>query len=119
MRTGLIVDDDALYLRVLRRSLEARGLTIRTCADIAGALACARASTFDFALVDLRLNGESGFDLIERLRALDVIARIVLVTGSADAAAEREARRRGADACLLKPVAADAIIAMLRLGAPA
>lgn len=115
---GLLIDDDDVYSRVLHRSLERRGIDLRIAHDAEAALALARVDPPDFALVDLKLGGESGLNLIAPLRALRADMRIVLVTGYASVATAVEAIKRGADNYLPKPVTAAALLRALRDEAP-
>ncbi|HEU4484451.1 MAG TPA: response regulator transcription factor [Povalibacter sp.] len=112
-RLGLLVDDDGLYLRTLQRSLQKRGFATVTAQSHAEALAVARAQVPDFALIDLRLGGDSGLALIGPLRSLREDMRILLVTGYASIATAVEAIKRGADNYLMKPVTAEAIVRAL------
>ncbi len=112
-RLGLLVDDDALYLRTLCRSLSKRGFSIVTAQDTQTAIDLAREHRPDFALVDLRLGDESGLELIAPLRAVRDDMTLLLVTGYASVATAVEAIKRGADNYLLKPVTADAIVRAL------
>lgn len=115
---GLLVDDDALYLRTLQRSLARRGIVADTALDIESALGLARAAPPDFAVLDLKLAHESGMALIEPLRALHPGMRILLLTGYASVATAVEAIKRGADDYLPKPATLEAILRALEL-APA
>jgi len=110
---GLLVDDDALYLRTLQRSLQRRGVVTCTAQTAAEALAAARSQRPGFALVDLRLGGESGLTLIGPLREIRADMRILLVTGYASIATAVEAIKRSADNYLAKPVTAEAILRAL------
>ena len=113
MKNGLVVDDDALYLQTLQRSLQKRGLAVAIAADVAEALKIANTQPLDFALLDLRLSTESGLALIEPLRRIHPSLRIVLMTGYASVATAVEAIKRGADNYLLKPTTADTILRTL------
>jgi len=110
--TGLLIDDDPLYLATLQRSLSRHHYDSRTASDFEAALALARqpGNHFDFALIDLKLGNRSGLDLIGPLRQLLPAARLVLITGYASVATAVEAIKRGADNYLLKPVTAAMII---------
>lgn len=118
MNNGLLIDDDEVYARVLQRSLERRGLSLRVAHNAYDALELAHASPPDFALVDLKLGGESGLNLIAPLRALRADMRIILVTGYASVATAVEAIKRGADNYLPKPVTAAALLRALQDEAP-
>jgi len=110
---GLLVDDDAVYSSVLQRSLQRRGIALRLAATGSAALDCARAEPPDFVLLDLRLQNESGLNLIAPLRALRADMQIILVTGYASVATAVEAIKRGADNYLAKPVTAEALLRAL------
>jgi two-component system response regulator RegA len=111
---GLLVDDDALYLQTLQRSLKKRGIESFTATNALDALRLASAAALDFALIDLRLGGtESGLTLIEPLRHSQPRMRIVLMTGYASVATAVEAIKRGADNYLLKPTTIDTILRTL------
>ncbi len=101
--TGLLVDDDILYLRTLQRSLARRGVEAVTASDAASAIATARQAQPDFALIDLKLGNDSGLSLIQPLRAIRADMRILLVTGYASIATAVEAIKLGADDYLPKP----------------
>jgi two-component system, response regulator RegA len=112
--TGLLVDDDALYLQTLQRSLQKRGLATSTATSVAEALRIAESQPLDFALIDLRLGGtESGLELIAPLRRARPQIRIVLMTGYASVATAVEAIKRGADNYLLKPTTVDMVLRTL------
>lgn len=110
---GLLVDDDALYLRTLQRSFARRGIETDTATDIAATLAIAEARPPDFAVLDLKLGQESGMALIAPLRALRADMRILLVTGYASVATAVEAIKRGADDYLPKPATMTSILRAL------
>jgi len=113
LTSGLLVDDDALYLQTLQRSLQKRGLTTSIATNVAEALAIANTQPLDFALLDLRLSTESGLALIEPLRKGHPQIRIVLMTGYASVATAVEAIKRGADNYLLKPTTVETILRTL------
>lgn len=110
---GLLVDDDATFLRALQRALEKRGVTAQCAATLDEARAASRRERLGFALLDLRIGNESGLDLIAPLKAMQPGIRIVLMTGFASVATAVEAIKLGADDYLLKPVSADAILRAL------
>ena len=81
-RRVLVVDDTEEMRTTIRRALSAGGYQV----DVAGTLAEAEAKEpggYDAVLVDAQLDGESGIDLVERLRSKDraAAARCVLISG--------------------------------------
>ncbi len=117
----LVIDDDDVYRTRLGRAFELRGWEAHPAATGAQALAIARESAPDLATVDLRLEGESGIDVVRALRELDATITILMLTGYGSIATALEAMKQGADHYLSKPVDVDQIIAeyeRLRSAAP-
>jgi len=65
----------------------------------------------EFAVIDLKMPGASGLELVKRLKALDTHTRIVVLTGYASVATAVEAIKLGATHYLAKPADADEIVA--------
>ncbi|HSZ81791.1 MAG TPA: response regulator [Polyangia bacterium] len=112
-RRLLLVDDDETFRARLARALVARGLEVETAADPAAALAAARRAPPAYAVVDLKMPGGSGLELVRALVGLAPAARVVVLTGYGSIASAVEALRRGAHHYLSKPADADEIIAAL------
>lgn len=107
----LIVDDDRIFRDRLGRAMAARGLSTHAAGDAAEAVEQARRHRPDRAVVDLRMPGAGGLDLVRDLVALDPAMRVVVLTGYGSIASAVEAVRRGATDYLTKPVDADQILA--------
>ncbi len=115
-RTLLVIDDDEPFRTRLVRALNARGFAAAGAADYDEALALASADTPECALVDLKLPGRSGLDVVRDLKALDSTTRIVVLTGYGSIATAVRSVKLGADAYLAKPVDADQIVAAFAEG---
>jgi two-component system response regulator RegA len=70
-RAALVVDDDDIFRNRLCRAFAARGWEAMGAADGPSALEMASQSSPDLAVVDLRLPGMSGLDIVQGLRSLD------------------------------------------------
>jgi two-component system response regulator RegA len=116
--TLLLVDDDEVLRERLGRALRERGFDVTTAAGGEEALACARRDAPEFAVVDLRMPGASGIEVLEALRAVDPATRVLMLTGYGSIATAVEATRRGAVGYLSKPADADEVVAALT-GRPA
>ncbi|MPZ18168.1 MAG: response regulator [Luteitalea sp.] len=110
-RTILVVDDDARFRERVVRALGARGLEVREARDYDSALAAAQEESPELVLVDLRMPGRSGLDVVRDIRQLDVSTRIVVLTGYGSIATALDAMRLGAHSYLTKPADVDAILA--------
>jgi two-component system response regulator HydG len=108
-RTVLFVDDDETFRKVLARELEHAGYRVHAFPDAETALAGATDADPDVALVDLRLPGMDGMDLLERLSAASPGLPIVLLTGHGAVPEAVAAMRRGAFDFLTKPAPLDRV----------
>jgi len=111
--TLLVADDDDVFRSVLSRALRRRGYAVVSASDAASAFALAANDPPKFAVVDLKMPGASGLELVERLHALDAKTRIVVLTGYASIATAVEAMKLGAIGYLSKPATADEIATAL------
>ena len=109
----LLVDDDKVFADVLGRALSRRGYQVQLAYDAESALALIAGEPPEFAVVDLKLPGDSGLVLVQALKAADVNTRIVMLTGYASIATAVEAIKLGATYYLTKPTDADAVVAAL------
>ncbi|MFO0588807.1 MAG: response regulator [Polyangiaceae bacterium] len=118
--TLLLVDDDDAFRRALGGAMRRRGFAVSLAANAEEAEALAKEQVFEYALVDVRMPGKSGIDLVASLRALDEGTRIVVLTGYGTIANAVSAMRAGAVDYLMKPVDAAACEkALLGVGVPA
>ncbi len=115
----LLVDDDAVYRERLAKALTARGYEVRTAADAETAVALAQADSPELAVLDLRMPGDSGLELLRYLKAIDPTTRVLMLTGYGSIATALEAVRLGAVHYLTKPADVDEILAAFdRDGSP-
>ncbi|HET8610944.1 MAG TPA: response regulator transcription factor [Burkholderiales bacterium] len=110
----LIADDDPTFCQVLARALERRGFTVAVAHDVPSALSLAQRNPPQYAVIDLKMPGPSGLELVTELRALNAGTRIVVLTGYASIATAVEAIKLGATHYLAKPANADEILAALQ-----
>jgi two-component system response regulator RegA len=110
-RSLLIVDDDAPFRERLVRAMRDRGYETTGVAGHAQAIEAARDESPEFALVDLRLPGESGLSVVRDLKALDSSTIVVVLTGYGSIATAVESIKLGAASYLTKPADADQIVA--------
>jgi two-component system response regulator RegA len=110
----LIADDDPTFCEVLARALERRGFTVAVAHDVPSALSLAQRDPPQYAVIDLKMPGPSGLELVRELRALNAGIRIVVLTGYASIATAVEAIKLGATHYLAKPANADEILAALQ-----
>ncbi len=110
----LFVDDDVSLRRVLTRELEQMGFEVRAFASSEGVLDALRARAADAALVDLKLPGVDGLELLKQIREIDEHLQVVMLTGHGAVPEAVEAMKRGAHDFLTKPVQLDVLEQTLR-----
>ncbi len=113
----LLVDDDTVYRERLAKAISARGYEVQTAADVSEAVALAEKDSPEFAVLDLRMPGESGLDLLRQLMAIDPTTKVLMLTGYGSIATAMEAVRLGARNYLTKPADVDDILAAFDPGA--
>jgi two-component system response regulator RegA len=109
----LLVDDDEVFLQVLGKAMTRRGFDVITSNCIEDAIALAREKVPAMAVVDLKLDKESGLDLIPELIEINPEMNIVVLTGYSSIATAVTAIKRGASDYLSKPVTAGDVIKAL------
>lgn len=107
----LIVDDDATLRERLASALRARGFDARTARDYDEASELARNDPPELAVVDLRMPGRTGLELIRELKSIDEETKIVVLTAYGSIATTIDAMKLGAVYYLQKPADADDILA--------
>lgn len=105
----IIVEDDEKFATALQRSFERKGYAVRRAPDLAGIIAILEHTGPKYAVVDLKLAGESGLACVKALHAFDPAMHIVVLTGFASIATAVEAIKLGACHYLAKPSNSDDI----------
>jgi two-component system, NtrC family, response regulator GlrR len=103
MNRLLIVDDDLSVLKVLRMRLESAGYQVDSASEIAAAEALASQNEYNLAVLDLKLAGGSGVDLMKRLRQTDIDLPVIILTAYGTIESAVEAMKEGAYIYMTKP----------------
>ena len=112
----LIVDDDETYRNRLARAFVDRGYDVRCAQDYDSAVALATTDSPEFAVVDLKMPGKSGLELVKALCEIDPATKSVVLTGYGSIATAIDAVRLGAAYYLSKPADADDILTAFTRG---
>lgn len=108
---SILVVDDAFILRDrLAVAFQQRGFRVETAEDYESAIAVFAARPTDLAVLDLRMPGRSGLDLLQKLKQLRPETRVVILSGFGSIATGIDAVRLGATNFLSKPADADDIL---------
>ena len=110
----LIVDDEVRFLDAIARRLEMRDFEVTKAADGTSALAAAQAAKFDVALLDLKMPGMDGREVLEALKAEHRFLEVIILTGHGSLDSAVECTKLGAFGYLPKPYELDRLIEVLK-----
>jgi two-component system nitrogen regulation response regulator GlnG len=99
----LVADDDASYRRVLGTSLRLGGFDVVEAADARTAADLLRRDDFDVAVLDVRMPGGNGLDVLDIARARGKPAQVIVITAENTMENAIAAMKRGAFEYLTKP----------------
>jgi len=105
----IIIDDDRPFRERLARSMEKKGLFVETFASYQECLKRCVIDTFDYAVIDMRLEDGSGLELIKKLKEISPKTKSLLLTGYGNIATAVAAIKTGAIDYLPKPAEVDQI----------
>ena len=109
-----IVDDDPSVRRALHRLVKAGGYTVQTFPSAGEFLDSLDRGRPACLVLDIHLNGMSGFDLHERLAADGESIPVVFITAHDDAPTRKRIENSGAASHLWKPVDEQALLDAIR-----
>jgi class 3 adenylate cyclase/ActR/RegA family two-component response regulator/GAF domain-containing protein len=100
----LIVDDDAVFRRLLEKHFAARGFEPVSASGLAEGLAAYPGNRFDLVVVDYLLADGNGHDFVQGVREIDLDVPILVVSGAFDIDALAGFVREAIDDVLPKPI---------------
>jgi two-component system, response regulator RegA len=115
-QTLLLVDDNLAFRERLARSFRERGFEVLTAGNYEEAFEAAMLRKPQLAVVDLRMPGRSGLELVRDLKKQHPEIRVLVLTGFGSIATAIDAVRLGATNYLSKPADADDILAAFARG---
>ncbi len=110
----LIVDDETRFLNAIAQRLTKRGFDVRTAENGEDAIALARSEKFDIALLDLRMPGMDGGEVLRVLKEEHQYLEAIMLTGHGSLESAVELTKLGAFSYLPKPYELDKLIQVLK-----
>jgi len=110
--TILVADDTKMMRRTCQRVLEKAGHRVVLAEDGDQALAVAADEPVDVALLDVKMPGPSGLDVMEAIKRDNDLVEVLIMTAYATEDIAREALRLGASDFLTKPFDSYAVLAV-------
>ena len=113
----LLVDDEVEFTTGLSKVLRRRGFEVEVAADAAAGLALATRGCFDVALLDVKMPGMDGIQLLTEMKRVAPSIQVILMTGHLSVADETDGMKTGAVAYLLKPHPLPELVDMIQKAA--
>ena len=107
MSRVLVIDDDQASARMLQLHLRSQGFDTSVAHDAEEGLAQARLAAPELVILDIRMPGRSGLELLPDLKALQPAPHIIMITAFHDMQTTIEAMQQGAEDYIHKPVDID------------
>src|SRR5512147_2056679 len=109
----LVADDEESMRWVLSKALKKKGFSVDLAGDGDEAFRLIRTNAYDLAILDIKMPGLSGLELLERVRELESDLLVVIMTAEASMKNAVEAMKRGAYDYITKPFDLDVIDAIV------
>ena len=110
----LLVDDEVDYIDTLAERLEMRGFLPKTVYDGAEAVQEMQEAVYPIMILDLRMPGMDGIEVLRHVARLSPATRVIVVTGHGQKRDREECERLGAAAYMNKPVEFSRLVAEVK-----
>jgi len=106
----LLVDDEVEALELYGKRLARRGIPARLAASAQEALAAVEAKTPDVVVLDVRMPGMDGLDVLAHIKQAHPEVQVIMLTGHASVEAAVQGMELGAFDYMVKPVALEDLL---------
>lgn len=110
----LVVDDEHEFLELMNNRLQKRGFTVECASNGEKALELVKDHPFDAMVLDVKMPGIDGIEVLRRVKQMKPELPVLLLTGHASVEAAMTGVETGAVDYLLKPVPINDLIMRLR-----
>ena len=110
----LMVDDEEDFVTTLAERMKMRDLSPEIALDGEKALQAVQEDAPDVMVLDLKMPGIDGMEVLRRVRQAYPLVQVIVLTGHGSDKDEQEARRLGAFAYLQKPVEMERLVKTMR-----
>jgi len=109
----LVADDEESMRWVLSKALKRKGFSVDLAIDGRQALSMVQDNSYDLAILDIKMPGINGLDLLDKIREQKKDLLVVIMTAEASMKNAVEAMKRGAYDYITKPFDLDVIDAII------
>jgi len=110
----LLVDDEEGYVNILANRLSRRGMDVQKALSGAQALQRIRNQIFDVVVLDLKMEGMNGLEVLRIFKQMDEKMEVIMLTGHGSQDTARDGLAMGAFDYLTKPCELDELLEKIR-----
>ncbi len=110
----LIVDDDREFLATIAERLGMREFNVTTATEGSLAIEAAKNGNFDVAVVDMKMPGMDGMELLQILKKKHKFLEVIILTGYVSIDSAVEATKMGAYSYMEKPYDFEKLLTRLK-----
>jgi DNA-binding NtrC family response regulator len=103
----LLVDDEVEFASALSERLQMRNYDVRTASNGLEAMALFHESPPDVVLLDLRIPGMDGLEILSNIKKFDPSIEVLMLTGHGDRESVQKGMQTGALEYIMKPIDID------------
>ena len=100
----LLIDDETEFVSALAERLRLRNYSARAVYPAEDALEIVRSDMPDVVLLDFRMPGMDGVEVLKRIKEIDSTIEVIMLTGHGDIQSIEEAVNGGAYEYIMKPI---------------
>jgi two-component system response regulator PilR (NtrC family) len=114
MPTILVVDDELSMREFLKILLEKEGYQVSTASEASSAIDLIKSQNFDLVLSDIKMPGMGGLSLLEKIKEINSLLPVIMITAFASPENAVNAMKSGAFDYITKPFKVDEIIKIIK-----
>ena len=109
----LIVDDEVVFCENMAKLLNTRGYQVKTVNEGEEAISVLKKEVYDVVVLDLKMPGMNGIDVLKKIKELGVSSQVIMLTGHGGVDTAMEAVKLGAFDYIPKPCEVDELSEMI------
>ena len=109
----LMVDDEVVFCENMAKLLNTRGYQVKAVNEGEEAIRILKSEVYDVVVLDLKMPGMNGIDIMRKLKELDIPSQVIILTGHGCVDTAMEAVKLGAFDYIPKPCEVDELSEMI------